>query len=130
MLDTFDALMMWPNSDTRKSSTVAPQSMWFLNDSQVVELTDDLADRMFSESFPDKCSRIQVLFRRMFSAEPNEEEMKQIQLYLKKQADVLRQYDGKDWVKNVKKWPHAPEVAAHATLCQSLMSTNRFLYVE
>ncbi len=130
MLNTFDAPVMAPNCEGRECSTVAPQSLWFLNDSLILDVTEKLADRMFSDDFPEPRARILDLYRRMFSLEPTESEMQGCLEYLVRQANQLRQYQGEEWVELVKKFNHAPDVAAHATLCQSLMSTNRFLYVE
>lgn len=130
MLATFDAPVMSPNCDARSCSTVAPQSLWFLNDSLIVDVTDKLADRMFSEKYANEQDRIRDLFVRLFSASPSETEMRQCVDYLKAQSDELRKYQDEDWVKLVQQFGHAPDVAAYATLCQALLSTNRFLYVE
>jgi len=130
MLNTFDAPVMSPNCESRDCSTVAPQSLWFLNDGLILDMTDKLADRMFSDNFPEPRARIRDLFLRLFSIEPTDNEVQQCLDYLHEQAEQLRQYQGEEWVELVKKFNHAPDIAAHATLCQSLMSTNRFLYVE
>lgn len=130
MLNTFDAPIMTPNCDQRTCSTVAPQSLWFLNDALILDVTDKLADRMFAEPFEDAEDRITDLFRRIYSSSPTKAEMASCLEYLQRQADLIRQYDDPQWVANLERWPHAADVAAHATLCQALMSTNRFLYVQ
>ncbi len=130
MLSTFDAPIMTPNCDRRTVSTVAPQSLWFLNDALILDVTDKLADRMFDQSFENPEARVRDVFRRFFACDPNDDEMRTCLAFLKSQSSRLRQYGDADWVTLVKKFDHAPDVAAHATLCQSLLSTNRFLYVE
>ncbi len=130
MLDTFDAPIMSPNCDGRLCSTVAPQSLWFLNDKLITEVTDQVADRMFESEFIDSNDRIRELFRRFYAAEPTADEMRKCLLYLKIQSAEFRKYDEAAWVETVKKFDHAPDIAAYASLCQTLLSTNRFLYVE
>ena len=52
---------MKPNCDRRRSTTVATQSLWFLNDDQIIGLTGGLADRLFTN--PVKADqRLDVLF--------------------------------------------------------------------
>ncbi len=130
MLETWDMPAMAPNCDCRDRSTVAPQSLWFLNDDMILQVTDELAERMFSRAFPDARSRVRDLFRRLYSAEPTSSELDKCLIYLQSQAERFRQDEDEAWQKNLAQWPHAADVRAHATLCQALLSTNRFLYAE
>jgi len=130
MLATFDLPIMTPNCDLRRCSTVAPQSLWFLNDSHVVELSDHLSDHMFGGALPDTKSRINDLFMRLFGREPLSSELTNIEHYLEEQANLFRADPAVEWQKTVTQWPHAPDVRAIATLCQAMLSSNEFLYVE
>jgi len=135
MLDTFDQPQMVPNCDLRKSSTVAPQSLWFLNDALIISLADDLADRLMGSVEGGSVeggneAYVRTLYRRLFSIEPNERELKACVAFLDKQTEVFRADPNPEWQENVAKWPHAPHLRALASFGQSLLSSNRFLYVD
>ena len=130
MLDTFDLPAMTPNCDSRKCSTVAPQSLWFLNDPFLVEVTDRLAEKMFSGELPNVEARVRDLFLRLYGQEPTSDELRVCGDYLTQQSERFRNDPKPEWQKVLSESPHAADLRAHATLCQALICTNRFLYVE
>ena len=130
MLATFDLPTMTPSCDLRRCSTVAPQSLWFLNDSLVVALSSQLSDRMFNGDLPDTKSRVNDLFLRLFGRRPSDGEFTNVERYLVEQANLFRTAADAEWQKTVARWPHAPDVRAIATLCQAMLASNEFLYVE
>ena len=75
MLETFDLPVMTPNCDARRCSTVAPQSLFLLNDEFIVAQSNELAERLFREE-KDSVSRIKLTFQLMFGTLPTEAELK------------------------------------------------------
>lgn len=129
MLDTFDLPVMVPNCDIRKSTTVPPQSLMFLNDANVVSHAEDLADRVWDEceTTPDRVTRI---FELLYAAKPSAEERKLCVKFVKRQEEHFRTHGDKDWLAQVKKYPASADSRALASLCQTLLASNRFLYVD
>jgi hypothetical protein len=129
MLETFDLPVMTPNCDARRCSTVAPQSLFFLNDSFMVEQADQMAERLYREA-GDAEARIDRAFVLLFGQTATPAQRKACREFLTRQTAHFREHGDAAWKANVKKWPHAPELRATAALCQTLMCSNRFLYVD
>ncbi len=130
MLDTFDLPMMSPNCAQRSFSTAAPQSLWFLNDESIVKLSDGMAGQLFAGEPTNPESRLNEAFWRLFATGPDADETAQCLSYLKEQAEYFRTDPDKDWQETVAKNAQAPEVRALSSLCQMMMASNRFLYVD
>ena len=126
MLATFDAPAMLPNCDIRTVSTVAPQSLWFLNDESSIEASRatvrELSQSELGASAEPSTefapAQLKNLWRRIYSVEPTAEELASCTAFVADQSRFLAEAK------------EAPESAALVSLCQALLSTNRFLYVE
>ena len=120
MLSTFDLPTMTPNCDLRRSTTVATQALWFMNDSLMVGRGSDLATHLQSQ-YRTIDHQIEALFVRLFTRPPTNHETQTCKAFLEEQ-EHLRDTDGKN----------EPDIAqqALATLCQTLMASNRFLYLD
>jgi mono/diheme cytochrome c family protein len=129
MLEAFDMPVMNPNCDARRCSTVAPQSLMFLNDQSIVELSDKLCDRVWEE-FPNPDARIGSLFKRLFAVDATPREQERCREYLALQRATFAADPNPEWQKHIAKWDHAPDMRALASLCQALMASNRFLYMD
>ena len=129
MLETFDLPMMSPNCDARNCSTVPPQSLMFLNDPAVVKHADDLTQRLWKEG-ENTDERLERLFLLLYASEPTAIEVKRCGEFLAQQSKHFRTHGSKEWLETVKKWDHAPDMRAMEALCQTLLSANRFLYVD
>lgn len=129
LLETFDMPVMNPNCDARRCSTVAPQSLLFLNDQSVLEFSDDMAEAVGS-LFSTKEDCIRDVFLRLFAKGPTFVELEQCVAYLDSQRALFAADPDPEWQKTVEKWSHAPDVRALASLCQTLMASNRFLYID
>ena len=129
MLETFDLPAMAPNCELRKCSTVPPQSLMFLNDDVVIQHADDLTERLWKEA-DDTPARLKRVHELLFAAEITEDEQTICEAFLKRQAEYFRINGDKKWLETVKKRPHAPDMRAMEALVQTLLSTNRFLYVD
>lgn len=129
LLETFDLPQMNPNCDARKCSTVAPQALLFLNDEEVIQHAQDVAERVWgaSDNNPD---RFRDLFFRVLIRCPTIDEVSQCETFFIRQRQIFADDSNPDWKKQVENSPQAPDVRAMASLCQVLMASNRFLYVD
>lgn len=125
MLESFDLPVMTPNCDTRRCSTVATQSLMFLNDQAVIVPAQRLADRLRREHPGDRAAQIRRAFALLFGAEPTAAEVqaclelvaRQVEHFHPTQAGQIPDKSEADRL-------------ALASLCQTLLCTNRFLYVD
>ena len=119
-LATFDQPVMNPNCSVRRPSTVATQSLWFLNDEFVVQLSEHLAKSILEteQSIDDR--HICRLFERLFSKLPAEDELAMCWDFIRDQ-----QADPAD-----SKASDQQQIRSFATLCQTLLASNQFLYVD
>ena len=125
VLATFDQPEMTPNCDLRRATTVATQSLYFLNDAELITRSEDLA-RLLVDQRKDDQSRLTELFIRLFAEPPSDRELDYCVQFLSNQ---IRQFEtlpsGQDQAK-----PPDPTLRSLATLCQTLFGSNRFLYVD
>lgn len=116
MLQTFDQPEMNPNCGLRPETTVATQALWFLNDGNIVELSQHLARRAFQQKVDDT-TRIRFVFRLLFAAEPSAVELHACRAFLQEQQQHF--VDAAQ-----------PQQQSLAVLCQTLCASNRFLYID
>ncbi len=113
VLETFDAPQMTPNCTERNASNVAPQPLMMMNSEFAIRHTRRLADRVVAEAGDEEDRQIEYTWKLVLGAEPTDEELSSAKHYLHRQAEVLEKKED-----------------VLATLCQALISTNRFLYVD
>ena len=123
VLAVFDAPQMEPNCELRNSSTVAPQSLLLMNSAFVVEQADMLAKRVRAQAGSDLRKQAELAWQKVFGVPGEAKELDSLATYLSEQAKVL--HNGGSAAK-----PEALEQQALASLCQVLLGSNRFLYVE
>ena len=129
MLDTFDAPIMSPNCSARAFTTVAPQSLLLMNDGFIVNTATQLAERLRREHADDAPGQLAAAWRLLYGTEPSGGEMRTALGFLAEQSETLRARAAQNPPK--KDVPPADsQLQALASLCQTLLSTNRFLYVE
>ena len=125
VLEPFDEPVMSPNCQQRNASTVAPQSLLLMNSSFVSQQADAMAARMIAEVGNDLGDQFRRAWRLAYGRSPSEENVAAGVGFLKRQIDEtpVPAADAK---------PPAPsrERVALANLCQALMSSNGFLYVD
>lgn len=129
VLETFDAPVMVPNCEMRSQTTVAPQSLLLMNDTFVLENSRRLADRLAAEAPGDLAAQVRRAWELLYGEAAPDAAVAEALAYLKEQTQALTQYHhdiqhGKDAPK-----PN-PTQEALASLCQVLLSANRFLYIE
>ncbi|MBM3968636.1 MAG: DUF1553 domain-containing protein [Planctomycetes bacterium] len=131
VLDPFDPPVLDPNCPQRNSSTVSPQSLFLMNSDFVQEHSRNLAERITTTAGPDVKSQVVLSWRMIFGVDPTESESAEAVAFVAAQTEVFQP-------KTVPPAnppagtasPPDPARQAFALLCQSLLSSNRFLYVE
>lgn len=121
LLDAFDAPVMSPNCEARESSVMPTQSLTLLNGASVAELALRFADRLFKEAPEDTASRVRRAWWLAFGCEPSDMERQRATAYLDKQTSLLAAKVAQD---------QDPARLALASLCQALLGSSRFLYIE
>ncbi len=129
VLDTFDWPRMAPNCDCRHSSTVTPQSLMLMNSDFILQESQRFAARVQAEAGEDPAARITRAWELAFSRAPDQSELASAQTFLTEQSAVFAEQTASQ--------PAAaegneitPAQRALATLCQMLLSSNEFLYVD
>lgn len=130
MLDTFDLPAMNPNCDLRRLSTVASQSLWFLNDESMARVSEQMAESVQTAISGDLRDQVREVFRRLFSCEPTEKELEDAIQFVDEQREIARADHDEEWQKRISVNPEAPNQRALAAFCQTLMASSRFLYVD
>jgi hypothetical protein len=129
VFDTFDAPTMLPNCEQRISSTVAPQSLFMLNDSFVLDNSLALAERLRRERPGDLRGQVERAWVALTARRPTDAELGDGLVHVAEQAESLRQYHAAH--PPAKDAPPAdPQLEALASYCQVLLSCTRFLYVD
>ena len=121
VLETFDSPRMEPNCAERTVSTVAPQSLMLMNGMFVLEQSDYLASRLKEHAGDDRAKLIRQAWKLVYSRSPTESELADAEQFLIEQQELLTVRAGKK---------DDPKVQAIASLCQVLLSSNEFLYVD
>ncbi len=119
-LTTFDVPDAATSADGRNESTVATQSLWLLNSPFAIEQGEALAKRIEAdskESPNDDAARIDRAYRRVYLRAPTASETERAVAFLA---------DAKSSLKDSKDRDHDALVG----LCQALLSSSEFLYVD
>lgn len=129
LLQTFDLPEMKPNCQQRSLSTVTPQALLLMNDSWVVQAAQAMSERLWQASSEPE-ERLRLAYELAFASEINAEEIAACQTFITGQAELFRQDSDTAWQQQLQEQPEAAERRAWASLCQMLMASNRFLYLE
>ncbi len=129
MLDMFDAPRMSPNCETRPSSTVAPQALLLMNNEFVIDQSLLFARRVKKEAGDDLEAQIAFAWEEAFAQKPDSQEIASAVEFLNDQTKILSAHPGAQ--SRLKKQKDlTPQMQALASFCQSLLSSNQFLYVD
>jgi hypothetical protein len=129
VLEAFDEPVMTPNCTMREASTVAPQALLMLNDTFVAQQSEYFAERLQRENPGDVRAQIERAWKLAYNTAPTEKESMSSLLYLAEQTERIRARLA-TMKKEKDKTPPDPQTLAMSSLCQALLSANRFLYVE
>jgi hypothetical protein len=105
----------------RAVTTLPTQALFLLNSRFVVEQAEALAARTLAESNFDELEKAQAIFRRTLLRNPNQVETKRSLEHVQAIHDAL---DG------LEEEPKRLRFKAWASMCQGLLTTNEFRYVD
>lgn len=133
MLEPFDLASVAPNCDRRSSSTVAPQALLMMNNELVLRMSEKFAKRIQAEVGDDAAAQARHAWQLAFGQSPAEAEVASAVELLTSQRTHFEQLATANAAKPAT--PNAPAALAPAQqslaiLCQALLSSNRFLYVD
>lgn len=126
-LDTFDLPRMEPNCEKRTNSTVATQSLFLMNSDFLSEMADALADRVRREAGTNPGEQVRHAWQLANCRQPEEPEVVAALEYLDSQTAHFTAHPVKE--AGGKATRAAADVAL-SSLCQLLLSSNEFLYVD
>ncbi|HVJ69477.1 MAG TPA: DUF1553 domain-containing protein, partial [Caulifigura sp.] len=126
VLDTFDWPAMSPNCELRRTSTVPPQSLMLMNSDFVIDVAKALATRVLKEAPDDPAAQVSAVWSLVYTRPPATEEAVTALTFLVDQSEQFR----KRPAKKEDSLGESPEAEAMTSLCQMLLSSNEFLYVD
>lgn len=132
MLAAFDVPTMTPNCEQRNSSTVASQSLLFMNNGELLRQSELFAERVVRDVGDDPSTQLQRAWRLALTSEPTAEQMERSLAFFAAQKDFAAQRTSELTPEEAKhlRFAEHPERQALATFCQFLLSNNAFLYVD
>jgi hypothetical protein len=131
MLDTFDAPRLSPNCEQRNCSTVAPQSLLLLNNTQLVEQSAIFAQHLQHTEPGNLAEQVKLAWESAYADLPTAEQLDGALKFLESQTKTFTDRDAADKkIPNKPRPKSTPAERALATLCQALLCSNQFLYVD
>lgn len=128
VLDTFDLPQMTPNCEKRNASTVPTQSLLLMNSEFISEQARHFAERVLTEAGTNLSKQVQLAWRLAFARPATDLEITDALEFLDDNAKHFAAHPVTD-DRNPKQKRDASELAL-TTLCQLLLSSNEFLYVD
>jgi cytochrome c553 len=121
-LNVFDQPVVATNCTRRTTSAVVSQSLLLLNSAFAFEQAELFAFRVRQQAGRDERQRVELSFRLALTRRPTEEEVKLSLKLLTRQAGIYQSQETIDAQQATDK--------ALVNLCQMLINTNEFLYVQ
>lgn len=128
MMETFDQPAMSPNCDQRRPSTNATQSLLMLNSEELIARSRKTAIRLLQQSPDDRKGQIELAWRQIYSRRIEPQELAESEAFVQQLIDNLAKLPAYQ-AKGDKPAARSAEEEALAVLCQTLLSSNEFLYV-
>ena len=132
VIEPFDPPGTAPNCDRRSESTVATQSLMLMNNSSVIRICDHFANRVIRQAGDDPMAQVVQAWQFAFGVAPTESQRTKTGQWLVDQRAILAQPNPEQ--------PTSPNAGALepakaneqalSLLCQALLSSNAFLYVD
>lgn len=119
-LTAFDAPVMTVNCERRISSNSAPQALMLMNSDFVVTQASHFAQRLRKEAPEGLRQQVQLAWSIAYGRPATADETEAALRFVQKQTDRQRAALGAE----------KADVAALTDLCQQLLSSNEFLYVD
>ncbi|MDA0834995.1 MAG: PSD1 and planctomycete cytochrome C domain-containing protein [Planctomycetota bacterium] len=126
VLEPFDLPNVAPNCDRRTPSTAAPQALLMMNNDVVLKQAEQFAQRVTVDAGDDRTAQITRAWQLAFSRSPTPSELTQSLEFLAAQEQDFSALPPPEKDKPAPQ----PALMALSTLCQALLCSNQFLYVE
>ena len=120
-LNVFDKPIMTGCVCQREQAAVPLQSLALMNDGFVMEQARYLADRVKTKAGDSVDAQIESVYRLALGRAPVDEEHQWSQQLIEQQTEIYA---------SIESPPEDVATAALASLCQTVMSTNEFLYLD
>lgn len=130
VLDTFDWPRMAPNCDLRHPSTGTPQSLMLMNSDFVLDYAARFARRVEALAGQDQKQQASLAWRLAFHRQPDESELASAVSFLEEQTALLVERVKQEPKPKDKTEPLTAQQRGLECLCQMLLSSNEFLYVD
>jgi len=124
LMKAFDAPVMVTNCDRRQSSTVATQALMLMNGEFVLKQATHLATLVAGEAESTPEQRVNKAWQLALCRAPSDAEREIGVGFINKQLETIKTEETK-LPENV-----TPEQQATANLCQALLTSNEFLYID
>ncbi|MEX0793553.1 MAG: PSD1 and planctomycete cytochrome C domain-containing protein [Pirellulaceae bacterium] len=129
LLDTFDQPVMSPNCDLRRPSTNATQSLLMLNSDQLIEQARATATRLIKERPAGLQQQLELAWTLIYARSALPEELAAAEAFVSERAKGFAELPAYQ-AKGDKPPARTADEEALALMCQVLLSSNEFLYVE
>lgn len=129
MMETFDQPAMSPNCDQRRPSTSATQSLMMLNSVELIDRSRKVASNLTREFPDDSTKRIESTWQTIYCREIEKQELVDAQAFIQSVTEDLEKQAAYQ-AKGKKQPVRSADEEALAVLCQVLLSSNEFLYVQ
>jgi hypothetical protein len=123
----FDLPRMEPNCTSRNASTVSPQSLLLMNSEFVLTRAREFAGRVQRDAGEDVSAQIGLAWRLAFAATPSDAELAEAVSFVEEQTE---HFAANPAPASKDKKTVDPACEALASLCNALLSSNRFLYID
>ncbi len=129
MLKTFDRPEMSPNCEIRHASTVSTQSLLMINSDLVLDYSRYWAERLEQEAGADVEQQVQLAWKQAYSRSPDAAEQAAARQLLEQQTAAFAEQP--EYQASGDKPPaRTAAQEALALMCQMLLSSNEFMYVD
>jgi hypothetical protein len=132
VMEPFDVAATAPNCDQRGSSTAAPQSLLMMNNEFVVRQSERFASRVAADVGEDPAAQLRRAWLLAYGQEPVEADLaagQELIAAARAHYEQLAAASPADPA-TASAAPLSPTQQALAIVCQALLSSNRFLYVD
>lgn len=130
VLDTFDLPRMDPNCTNRVRSTVAPQALMMMNSDFVIAQARYFAERLQKEKPGNLTAQVSLAWKLAFTEPIPKAEIKAAVKFVSRQTKEFRSQAAEEKNTDDVVQQKEQKLAALASFCQVLLSTNQFLYTE
>ncbi len=122
VLESFDLPIVSPNCELRVTSNVATQSLMMMNSQFAIDRSSQLSERLLKQT-DDLTQQLEAAWWRCFNRPISSDEQSMIRDFVLEQTKAFA-------AMNPERAENENQKLALASVCQAMMSSNAFLYVD